>query len=373
MLSKKRKAPDLVGWVPFVLEGRNSVDIVYKKIKDIHPYEKNPRRNDDAAEYVAESIREFGFKVPIVLDSNNIVVAGHTRLKAAKKLGYKEVPCIVADDLTEEQVKAFRLADNKVSEAAEWDFDLLSEELDDLLDFDMAAFGFDIPDPIDEDMDDDGNGEKANERERTYKSYNMEWFHPDETEGRYEMPTLAPCDKIPKKMLGFNYAMSSNEYDACIHFYLDDYQFERLWNQPEKYIDVLCKYDMILTPHYSVYYDMAQPVKIWNVYRGRLLGQIFQSWGMDVVPIVYCSDPRTWDYCFDGLPENSTLSINTIGNNMPESWDMWHAGVDELIRRKKPKTLLIYGNGIEVEHDFGDVNVIYYKNDVTERMKNRGD
>ena len=118
------------------------MDLVYKKIEDITPYEKNPRKNDDAVKYVAESIKHFGFKVPIVIDKQGIIVAGHTRYKAAKKLKMKAVPCIVADDLTDDQVKAFRLADNKVAEKAEWDFDLLSSELDELFDFDMTVFGF---------------------------------------------------------------------------------------------------------------------------------------------------------------------------------------------------------------------------------------
>ena len=119
------------------------MEIKMLKLSDLKPYEKNPRKNDDATKYVAESIREFGFKVPIVIDKDNVIVAGHTRYKAAKNLNIKEVPCIVADDLTDEQIKAYRLADNKVAEMSEWDFDLLNEELDDLFDFDMTAFGFD--------------------------------------------------------------------------------------------------------------------------------------------------------------------------------------------------------------------------------------
>jgi len=118
------------------------MEIIYKKVNEIIPYEKNPRKNKEAVEYVANSIKEFGFKVPIVIDKNNVIVAGHTRWKASKKLGLKEVPCIIADDLTEEQVKAFRLADNKVSEYAEWDIDLLTDELDDILNIDMEEFGF---------------------------------------------------------------------------------------------------------------------------------------------------------------------------------------------------------------------------------------
>ena len=119
------------------------MDILNLGLEEIKPYEKNPRNNDNAVDAVAASIREFGFKVPIIIDKDNIIVAGHTRYKAAKKIGLKTVPCIKADDLTDEQVKAFRLADNKVSEQAEWDFDLLNEELETIT-MDMEQFGFEM-------------------------------------------------------------------------------------------------------------------------------------------------------------------------------------------------------------------------------------
>lgn len=118
------------------------MEIINKKIKELKPYKNNPRNNEKAVDYVANSIKEFGFKVPIIIDKNNEIIAGHTRLKASIKLGLKEVPCIIADDLTEEQVKAFRLADNKVSEIAEWDFDLLDKELNSILDINIEGFGF---------------------------------------------------------------------------------------------------------------------------------------------------------------------------------------------------------------------------------------
>lgn len=118
------------------------MNIIEKHLNEIKPYEKNPRKNDEAVKYVAKSIKEFGFKVPVVIDKDGVIIAGHTRYKAAKKLQLDTVPCIIADDLTEEQIKAFRLADNKVSEKAEWDIDLLSEELNDILELDMADFGF---------------------------------------------------------------------------------------------------------------------------------------------------------------------------------------------------------------------------------------
>ena len=119
--------------------------IIEKEIGELIPYDYNPRRNSEAVEYVANSIKEFGFKVPIIIDKNNVIVAGHTRWLAGQSLGLERVPCIVADDLTEDQIRAFRLADNKVSEIAGWDLDLLAEELS-FIDIDMTDFGFEVSD-----------------------------------------------------------------------------------------------------------------------------------------------------------------------------------------------------------------------------------
>lgn len=108
------------------------MEIINKKLNEIKPYEKNPRRNDEAVEYVKQSIKEFGFKVPIVIDKNGTIVTGHTRYKASQELGLKEVPCVIADDLNEKQIQAFRIADNKVSDYSIWDNKLLLEELEDI-------------------------------------------------------------------------------------------------------------------------------------------------------------------------------------------------------------------------------------------------
>lgn len=122
------------------------MEIIEKFTKELIPYANNPRENDGAVDAVAASIKEFGFKVPVIIDKDNVIVAGHTRIKAAGKLGIDKVPCIIADDLSEEQIKAFRLADNKVGELAQWDFSKLEEELKELsemdLDFQMDEFGF---------------------------------------------------------------------------------------------------------------------------------------------------------------------------------------------------------------------------------------
>ena len=132
-----------------------NLNVKMMPIGDVVPYEKNPRLNDQAVDAVASSIREFGFKVPIVVDCKGVVVSGHTRLKAAKTLGLAEVPVIVADDLDDTKIKAFRLADNKVAELADWDESLLIKELEELddLNYDMGQFDFEF------DLDDaDGAG-----------------------------------------------------------------------------------------------------------------------------------------------------------------------------------------------------------------------
>lgn len=119
------------------------MNIIEKKINELIPYENNPRDNDGAVEYVANSIKEFGFRVPVIIDKDNVVVAGHTRLKAADKLGIDVIPCIVADDLSEEKIKAFRLADNKVAEMAGWNGELLEAEIEDIT-IDLEQFGFEM-------------------------------------------------------------------------------------------------------------------------------------------------------------------------------------------------------------------------------------
>ena len=128
-------------------EQKTARAIIMLPVPEVRPYEKNPRKNAEAVKYVKASIEKFGFKQPIIVDSNRVIIAGHTRLEAAKSLGMAEVPCIVADDLTDAQVKALRLADNKVAEFSEWEMNLLGEELGELAeisDIDMGDFGFDL-------------------------------------------------------------------------------------------------------------------------------------------------------------------------------------------------------------------------------------
>lgn len=169
-----------------------------KSIDDIKPYENNPRDNDDAVDSVANSIKEFGWQQPIVVDKDNVIIVGHTRYKAAKKLGMDKVPVVVASKLTPEQVKAYRLADNKVGELADWNLPKLNIELDDINDIDMSDFGFD------ENFDDNIEENNSFGVESNSVSNNAEQnYEPDYTENSYEPDNTANTES--------NYTQSNTE------------------------------------------------------------------------------------------------------------------------------------------------------------------
>lgn len=345
----------------------DDMKIIYRDINSLIPYENNPWKNDQAVKYVAESIKQFGFKIPIIIDKDGVIVAGHTRMKAAKKLKLKEVPCIIAEDLTDEQIRAFRVADNKVAEKSEWDFDILDFEIESLPDFNFEDFGFEF----DEGLESDEAAEeepKKNERLRTDEAYNLPAVDLSRCEGFYQMPKIYAEDYIPENLIGFNYALTAKDKSAGIHFYIDDYQFERIWNSPEQYIQLLADYDCVLTPDFSLYMDMPISMKIWNTFRSRLIGQMMQDAGLIVIPTVSWAEKETFKFCFDGLPEGGVLSISTIGvKKDTEAFEIWKAGTTELLKRKKPKALLVYGG--EVDFDYGKTKIHYFSNAVTERMR----
>ena len=343
------------------------MEIVNLKISELKPYDKNAKKHPKKqVEQIANSIKEFGMCDPIAIwGEDNIIIEGHGRLLALKQLGYDVAPTIRLDHLTDEQRKAYTLAHNKVAES-EWDFDLLNDEIAELSNFDFEAFGFEFDY---EDIEEDAEPpKKKNERLRTDNAYNLPFVDLSRCEGKYQMPIIEQENHVPDSLIGFNYALSSKDKSAGVHFYVDDYQFERIWNEPEKYIEALKEYDCVLTPDFSLYMDMPISMKIWNVFRSRLIGQMCQDAEIITIPTVSWAERETFDFCFDGLPEKSVLSISTIGvKNSPEAMAIWREGVTELLKRKQPKTLLVYGGA--VDFDYGKTEVLYFANQVTERMK----
>lgn len=332
--------------------------IEYVDIETIKEYEKNAKKHPiKQIEQIKSSIEQFGMNDPIGI-WNNEIVEGHGRYKACQELGYTQIPVIRLDHLTDEQRKAYILIHNKLTMNSGFDFDILQEELKDIIDIDMSEFDFNIDDDF-----------KQNERHRTNDTYNLDLVDIESsTNDFWQMPIIKNDHYIPKDLIGFNYAKSSKSKDAGIHFYLDDYQFERLWNNPSEYVDVLSKYECILSPDFSLYLDMPMPMKIWNIYRSRQIGQYYQNMGIKVIPTLSWAEKETFEFCFKGIPKGSIVSISTIGvKRDEEALKIWRDGMNAMIKEIEPSTILVYGG--KLDYDYGNIQVLYYENKVTERLK----
>lgn len=340
-------------------------------ISDLVPYERNARHNDRAVPAVAESIKEFGFKGAIVLNRTTeggtpehpVIVNGHTRVKALKSLGVTEIPdeCIrYVDDLTEDEVKALRLADNKTGEIATWNKTLLQHEVRGIKSLDMSRFNFDFKSK---------NLPYGAARLKTDRAYNLDIVNAYDCNDR-GFPELRGCMAKAENLIGFNYAKSTPNKEKCgkgCHFFIDDYQFERVWTSPARYLDVLRGFDFVLTPDFSLYMDMPLPMMAWNHYRSQALGLYWQREGLKVVPTLSWASPESYAFCFEGVPRRSTVAVSTVGVKGDESaLAVWRDGMDEAIKRLKPKRVLLYGG--DIGFDFGRCEVVEYANGVTERM-----
>ena len=315
------------------------VEIGIDKIK---PYEKNPRRNDSAVDAVANSIRQFGFQQPLVLDTENVIIVGHTRYRAAQKLGLKSVPCVIADNLSEQAVNAYRIADNSVGELAEWDDDLLRGELEEIFDFNMKDFGVDLPDL---DFDDPVDYKEKTDHMKC-NIMNLDKAHYDGV-GDMDIPQLEPVYELPeiKEWIGFNYVLTDkNPEGKGVHFFMDDYQFERIWNQPERYIEKLRKYVAVATPDFSPYGDMPLCLQIFNHYRKHWVGKILQMNGIIVIPTIRCSsDPRFLRYFLDGEPVGGIVMMSSMWTGEKSMIEADETEYRMVLERLKPKKILMYG------------------------------
>ncbi len=325
------------------------------RIADMIPYERNAWDNSAGVPAIAESIREFGFRGKIKLRSreNPVIVSGHHRVMALKSLGWEELPdehIEFCDDLTDDEVAAFRLADNQTGQGGRWNRALKREEVRRLAaKVDMSKLGFDFKSK--------GRAYGA-ERMRTVDALNLGLVNSEHTAGHNDMPVLDRCDFVPTALLPFNFAKTAVDKAQTLHFFVDDYQFERLWASPAKYLDLILSFEAVLTPDFSLYMDMPLPMQQWNEYRRRALGNFWQRAGATVIPTLSWTDERSYGFCFDGLPRYSTVAVSTVGARDAEGSAIWRAGMVEAMRRLKPVRVLLYGGA--VDFDFGRADVIEY-------------
>lgn len=204
--------------------------------------------------------------------------------------------------------------------------------------------------------------------QRTIKSYNLDLFHTPFI-GQYDIPVIKGTQTIPPDLIPFNYIRSRKPNGSYVHFFLDDYQFERCWNTPELNMSKLQKWGGALTPDFSLYLDMPVAMKIWNTYRSRLLGAYWESQGISVIPTVSWAEKESFDYCFDGLAKHSVLAISSVGvSSSPTATKIWQAGMDEMIERLEPTAIVWYGPDIGYLIDTS-VKVYRYANEQIKALR----
>lgn len=207
---------------------------------------------------------------------------------------------------------------------------------------------------------------------RTNRKYNLQIFNPLMTVGKYDMPMIQATTPPTGELLPFNFAKTHANSDKTIHFFVDDYQFERLWERPEAYVPLLSKFEAVLTPDFSLYVDMPAALKIYNVYRSRLLGQFWQQNGIKVVPTVSWAEEDSFNYCFDGLPSNATLAVSTVGIGInADARKAYQMGIDEMIKRLSPQHLIVYGPSIGAKYP-PEIDIISHENRITEKLHSLG-
>lgn len=336
-----------------------------KRIEELMPAPYNPRKDLEAGdteyEKLKRSLQEFGYVEPVIWnEKTGNIVGGHQRLKVLKELGEREIECVIVS-LPETQEKALNIALNKISN--DWDDEKLRKLLDELqqTEIDVTLTGFEIAD-IDamfrEKDEDEDEGYYGDEREKTYDLYRLNEYDSERTAGYYQIPKLKASHYVPDDLIGFNYVKSFK--GKCeglgVHFFLDDYQFERIWRNPSENIERLRGFSCVLTPDFSLYLDMPLAMKIWNVYRSRLIGQMMQDAGLEVIPTLQWAEEETLKFCFDGLPEGGVFAVSTVGVKTDKgAQEIWKAGMTAAIKRLKPECIISYGS--QIDYEFGDVKV----------------
>ena len=201
---------------------------------------------------------------------------------------------------------------------------------------------------------------------RTYKGFNLHLIDAADCIGGV-WPAVGPSHARPKRLTTYYAKTANDNSDAFCHFFIDDYRYERIWNHPERYVEVVKKYAGAIMPNFSTYHIMPLPMQYWNLYRNRALAYYWQQEGVDVIPLLQCGDPRTYDYAFEGLPVGGTYAVMNNGL-MKDTYSkyLFFEFLEIALNAVKPDFLVCYGT--EIDYPF-PCEFKWYKNDNTARVR----
>ena len=323
----------------------SKLKIEYVPIESIKPYKFNAKKHPkEQIEQIKASIRDFSMSDPVGVWHNE-VVEGHGRLIACKELGFREIPIIRLDNLTDEQRRAYTLVHNKLTMNSGFDVNILNQELEEIESFDMDFYGFEIDIPNFE-VDD----REPSCQHNVFENQERMQF---ESDNYYGIPNMEATQITSDKMLRFcDYNDIQDHSEHMAHFYYDDFKFIQAWRNPDKYIDKLREFKAVISPDFSLYTDFPRALQILSCYRRQWVGAYWQYHGIDVIPDVVWGDETSFDYCFLGIPKHSTVAVSAVGVTNNEEWNdkqdsLFRRGYEEMLKRLEPTTILYYGSMIE--------------------------
>lgn len=337
----------------------SNLQVEYIEITKLKNWDKNPRKNDTAADKLTKLIEHYGFVNPVIVNrKTNVILAGHTRVKAAKKLNLDTVPVIFVD-FDKAKANGFALADNKSSEWSQWDNDILKDVFADLKDlsFDLELTGFELPKIENFVLD----IEKQFYEKEDEELYLLKHDPLNVNKGIYESnnnlgyPTIYKTNKldivdlIPFDRITVN-APNKKDFDKTIHFFLEDYKFNALWNNPLKYIKLLSRYKSLIMPDFSIYSDYPESLNIFQMYKRFWITRFLQECNIDVIPCVRWRKQETLEEDLKPIPKNSMIALSTVrlfSGQQEEGKQEFINSLPKVLDLLEPVKIIWYGKMID--------------------------
>ena len=308
-------------------------------IDNIKPYTRNAKKHTDTQiAHLMYSVEQFDFTQPLVIDEKGVIIIGHARFEAAKRLHMSTLPCLVVTGWSESKKKACRLADNQINMETGSDFRVVKDELVGLIeDFSMGDLGFDLDD-IFKDKQLAGYKQSKNMDNFFKMTFDIEgnaWGIP-ETDAFVE--DLSGIDWLP-----FGEKASVKDYsNVGIHFYIDDYKFESVWSTPDKWIDMLQQCRAVVTPDFSNYSDMPKAQQLWNHYRRQWCGRYWQDRGVRVISSLSWANGQVYDWCFLGIPKSTICAVSFVSDAIDK--ELSYVELQQVLRAVECEQLFVKCN-----------------------------